>query len=308
MVATRRSTGLSCRPSTTSPAVHHIRTPAGFSSSTARLLSYHGPWVTSHASGGGGTRAGLGQATPHHAQGPARRTGGDRVHELGQRVADRRAHRLQDPARDLGTPLSRRRDRLGDVAVVHVAGEEGHRRRARVPAPRPRPPGSSRRPRPEAASRRPPQCSRSTAWRSPLPQARDPAPPGTLGQRLAERLAVVQPRRHEERQRGPEQQVVDVAAHLLVEPVHLPVVEDRARSSGSQHAGRARVDHDQAGLGVEVAGEAPAVGLRLAGRRGPRSSSSSAVTSSSPSPSCDAIRCHIGSSARACGPRLPRCW
>ena len=91
--------------------------------------------------------------------------------------------------------------------------------------------------------------------------AAEPAP-GALGQRLSEGLDVVESRRHQQRQRGADQQVVDVAAHPLVEPGHLLVVEHRA-PVGLEHPRGSRVDHDQAGLVIEVARVAPSVRRRL---------------------------------------------
>ena len=68
------------------------------------------------------------------------------------------------------------------------------------------------------------------------------------------------PGRQQERQRRADQQVVDVALQLRVEPHQLAVVEHRA-ALGLEHPRGAGVDDDQPGLGVEVARVAPAVGL-----------------------------------------------
>ena len=89
-----------------------------------------------------------------------------------------------------------------------------------------------------------------------------PRPPGPGGHRLVDRLEVVDALRDEERQGRADEQVVDVAAQLPVQPGHLVVVEDRA-PVGLQHPGRAGVHDDEPGL-AEVAGVAPAVGLGLA--------------------------------------------
>ena len=57
------------------------------------------------------------------------------------------------------------------------------------------------------------------------------------GDRLAPRLGIVQAGGQQERQRGADQQVVDVTAHLPVEPFELGVVEHRAVAR-VEYAGR----------------------------------------------------------------------
>ncbi len=98
------------------------------------------------------------------------------------------------------------------------------------------------------------------ALAGPLPEPHPRCTPRALGDRLAEGLDVVQPGRQQERQRRADQEVVDVAVQLRVQPHQLAVVEHRA-ALRLEHAGRAGVDDDQPGLGVEVAGVAPPVGL-----------------------------------------------
>ena len=76
---------------------------------------------------------------------------------------------------------------------------------------------------------------------------------------LVDRLEVVQPGRQHERQGRPDEQVLDVAGQLLVEPAHLVGVEHRAVLR-LEHPGGPRVDDDEADV-AEVAPEAPAVDL-----------------------------------------------
>ena len=95
-----------------------------------------------------------------------------------------------------------------------------------------------------------------------LAEAAQPRAPAAAGQRLGERLDVVQPGGQQEGQRGGDEQVVDVAAQLLVDPGELLGVEEVA-VVGLEHARGAGVDDDEPGLGAEVAGVAPAVGRRL---------------------------------------------
>ena len=95
-----------------------------------------------------------------------------------------------------------------------------------------------------------------------LPPPRDSGAPRAFGHRLVDGLEVVDALGDEERQRGPDEQVVDVTAQLAVEPGHLGVVEDGAPVR-VQHAGCSRVDDHQLGL-AEVSGIAPPIGLRVA--------------------------------------------
>ena len=144
---------------------------------------------------------------------------------------------------------------------------------------------------------RPPSARGRRAAGSISPSlAAEPAP-APCGQRLAEGLDVVQPRRQQERQRGADQQVVDVAAHLLVEPGHLLVVEHRA-------VGRARA-RGPPGSRRRPAGpgrrsRASSSSGSVVGCWSARSASSSraSVRSSSSSPAWSAIACHSSSSAR----------
>ena len=106
------------------------------------------------------------------------------------------------------------------------------------------------------------QCSRSAAWRDHLADLRRQPAPRPLRHRLAEGLGVVQPGREQERQRRPDQQVVEAAAHPVVEPGLFLGVQDRA-AVGVELAGGPRVHDDQSRLGVEVAREAPPVARRM---------------------------------------------
>lgn len=81
------------------------------------------------------------------------------------------------------------------------------------------------------------------------------------GEGLADRLGVVQPGRQEEGQRGPDEEVVEVAGHLLVEPGELVVVEHRAPLR-LEHPRGPGVEHDQP-RPAEGPGVAPAVTLGL---------------------------------------------
>ena len=197
---------------------------------TARLLSYQGPRVSRQRSGERGTlppsSRPVGRARPLAASLIAR------LHHAGQRVADRRARRLHDDAVE-GDAERGVGPRLGDVAVVDVAGEERDRPR-RPPAPPARDVDDHLGHLDEAALEGRPVLEVGVLPEDLADLAAEPAP-RALGQRLAEGLDVVQPGAHQQRQRGTDQQVVDVAAHPLVEPGHLVVVEHRALV-GLEHA------------------------------------------------------------------------
>ena len=79
------------------------------------------------------------------------------------------------------------------------------------------------------------------------------------GERLVDGLEVVQAGREQEGQRRADEQVLDVAAQLLVEPAHLVGVEHRA-VLWLEDSGRAGVDDDETAV-AEVAAIAPAVDL-----------------------------------------------
>ena len=70
------------------------------------------------------------------------------------------------------------------------------------------------------------------------------------------------PGREQQRQRGADQQVLAVAARLLLDPLPLVLV-DHAALAGVEHAAGARVDHDQPRR-ADVAAVAPARALDLA--------------------------------------------
>ena len=113
------------------------------------------------------------------------------------------------------------------------------------------------------------------------PAARGPHAP--CGQRLARTpRGGAGPARSRNGSEVPIEQVVDVAAQLLVEPGQLGVVEHR-RAGPARGPGPPASRRRRGGPGAEVAGVAPAVGLGLLvdpvrrNRRGPRSRSSSAV-------------------------------
>ena len=107
------------------------------------------------------------------------------------------------------------------------------------------------------------QCSRSRPWRSFSPSSAAGPAPGAVADRLVPGLEVVQRRRQQERQRRPDQQVVEVAVRVLLEPLPLARVEHRAVLGRVEHPARARVDHDQP-RGAEVAAVAPARARDLA--------------------------------------------
>ena len=167
------------------------------------------------------------------------------------------------------------RPRRAHVAVVDVPRQE----RAPCGAPGPGAPeatssvisATSRKPCWNAA-----QCSRSNACRSCSPTRAAALPHAPLADALAERLDMVQPRREQERQRRADDDVVEAALQLVVEPGHLRRVEDRAVLR-LEHARGPRVDHDQPDLrcrsrGRSSTGSSRARGRpRSARRRGPRS-------------------------------------
>ena len=92
-------------------------------------------------------------------------------------------------------------------------------------------------------------------------ERRDPSAVGALGRLLVDRLEVVQAGGQQEGQRGPDEQVVDVAGQLLVEPRRLLRVEHRA-AVRLEDPRRAGVDDDEAAV-AEVAPVAPPVDLRV---------------------------------------------
>ena len=171
------------------------------------------------------------------------------------RVADRGADGLHD-ARPGAVPRRGVGD-LGDVGVVHVAGEEDDRRR-RAAAVAAGDVHDDVEDLGEALVEGRPVLE-VDALAGPLGGRRDEAPVRTLGEHLVDGLEVVQPRRQEEGQRGADEEVLDVAGQLLVEPGHLVGVEHRA-VVGVEHAGGAGVDDDEAAV-AEVAAVAPAVDL-----------------------------------------------
>ena len=206
----------------------------------------------------------------------------------------------------------RRADGLEDVGL-HARRRAGTRpRTGRRGARRPRAPRSEAgaRPRSPAATARKSsasrandswkaaQCSRSTARRSRSPSGAQRRAPGAARDRLAPRLGVVQPGRQQPRQRGGDQQVVEVAGEVLLDPLPLVVVEHRAPAL-LEHASRARVDHDQPGA-AEVAAVAPASarGRSVGARARTRSRSRPAVVGVLAPRS--AGRRRRGSSARGC--------
>ena len=259
------------RPPSASPA----RGPR--TSRVARLLSNHGPCVTSHRYGALGTlsvrltRSCSGRARPLPRKAWAMRT----WRGSGLRIGEQTACRIVLlPAPELVLAD------LGDVGVVHVAGQEGDRA-GRLARARRAPPA-----RPCRAPRRSPswkaaQCSRSRARRIFSPHLATRGPQAPVGHRLVDRLEVVDALRDEERQRRADEQVVDVAAQLAVEPGHLVVVEDRALVR-LQHPGRPRVHHHEPwtrpGRGRSSTGRSRAGGRPARrGRPGPAVRSSSSV-------------------------------
>ncbi len=107
------------------------------------------------------------------------------------------------------------------------------------------------------------QCSRSSRLAHPLAGGRRDLAPGAVADRLVPRLQVVQAGREQERQRRADQQVVELAVRVLLEPLPLVRVEHRALVRRVEHAAGARVDHDQP-RAAEVAAVAPARALHLA--------------------------------------------
>ena len=105
------------------------------------------------------------------------------------------------------------------------------------------------------------QCSRSTFCRTFSPEHRPALAPRAGRDRFVPRLEQVQAGRQQERQRRPDQHVVEAALQLAVEPGHLLVVEDRPLLR-LQHPCGPRVHHDEAGR-ADVAGVAPPVGLGI---------------------------------------------
>ena len=152
------------------------------------------------------------------------------------------------------------RARLTHIAVVHVAGQEGHRRRGAAALAS----GDLHRLARdvlEAVLERAPVLQVHDLAQ-PLPHPTAALSPGAVGEGLAEGLQVVETTGEQEWQRRPDEEVVDVAAQLLVEPGCLVGVE-KCTVVGVELSGRTRVDDDQPGLGVELARVAPPVGLRL---------------------------------------------
>ena len=90
-----------------------------------------------------------------------------------------------------------------------------------------------------------------------LAQPRGQAAPGAGADRLVPALQLVQPVRQQQRQRGGDQQVVDVAGQLLAGPRPLLVGEHLALGVVADDPAGARVEDDQA-RGAEVARVAPA--------------------------------------------------
>ena len=86
--------------------------------------------------------------------------------------------------------------------------------------------------------------------------------PGALAHRLVPGLEVVHPRREQQRQRRADQQVLAVAARVLLDPAPLLLVDHAARVR-VEHPARARVDHHEPRR-ADVAAVAPARPLDLA--------------------------------------------
>ena len=103
------------------------------------------------------------------------------------------------------------------------------------------------------------QCSRSMDCRAFSAPSGDEASVRAHGEHLVDGLEVVQAGREHERQRRADEQVLDVAGQLLVEPAHLVGVEHRAVLR-LEDSGGAGVDDDETAV-AEVAPEAPAVDL-----------------------------------------------
>ncbi len=269
----------------TTPVYQAIARPFGVSSSTARLLSNHGPCTSATGTAGParapsgpprcpsarrarrtGSRsrsacsaaAGCGSAsTPPARSGSAVRYGAGPARPRRPRRPRRRPRR--PVALRTTAPAAADLVHLRDVGVVHVPGQERHRLRG-GPALAVRHRQRHLRDLREAVLERRPVLEVHD-----LPDVlADPGPepaPGAVDHRLVPRLEVVQARREQERQRRADEQVPEPALHLLVEPGHLGVVEDRPVPRG-QHPRRAGVDHHEPDV-VEVAGVAPPVGLRV---------------------------------------------
>ena len=122
--------------------------------------------------------------------------------------------------------------------------------RPRRPAPMSRTRAISRSNEPRNAD----QCSRSSPWRTRSPRRAAPRPQAPE-HGLVPGLGVVERRAQQHRQRVPDQQVVEVAAHLALEPAPLLLVH-HLPPAAAQHAALAAVEHHQA-RAAEVAGEAP---------------------------------------------------
>ncbi|CAA9314159.1 MAG: hypothetical protein AVDCRST_MAG29-4 [uncultured Nocardioidaceae bacterium] len=85
--------------------------------------------------------------------------------------------------------------------------------------------------------------------------------PAALRDRLVPRLGMVQSDGHQVRQRATDDEVLAVASHLLVEPLHLGGVEHRPLAV-SQDPGCPGVDHHEPDV-AEPAGVAPSVRVRF---------------------------------------------
>src|SRR5215216_3687600 len=79
----------------------------------------------------------------------------------------------------------------------------------------------------------------------PLSDPRRNRTAGAPAHRLVPGLQVMEAGREQVRVRGPDQQVVKVAAYLVLDPVPLLLIEDRA-AAFLEHAARTRVHHDEA--------------------------------------------------------------
>ena len=107
------------------------------------------------------------------------------------------------------------------------------------------------------------QCSRSSALADLLAGERRRLAPGAVADRLVPRLQVVQGGCEQQRERRAEQQVVEVALGVVLEPLPLVGVEHRALLGRVEHPPGARVDHHQPRT-AEVAAVAPARPRHLA--------------------------------------------
>ena len=87
-------------------------------------------------------------------------------------------------------------------------------------------------------------------------------PPRPVAHRLVPRLEVVHPGREQQRQRRADQQVLAIAARVLLDEAPLLLV-DHAALAGVEHPARARVDHHEPRR-TDVAAVAPARPLDLA--------------------------------------------